>query len=228
MATPMKTNLALDARVVALLDRLHAESDAQGPALGDYFARRARARDLSWKQLDADAHAFMADKLVGFDRDKAELCYQVCRALGARRVVEAGTSHGISTLYLASAVRANGGGTVIATEYEPEKSRAARAHFAEAGLTDVIDLREGDLRETLKQIDGPVDFMLMDIWTEMARPAIELVGPHLRRGGVVIADNVTQFAGSYADYFAYIDDPANRFTTLILPYEGGLGMSVRS
>jgi predicted O-methyltransferase YrrM len=223
----MPANIALDPRVSALLDRLHAQSDAQGPAIGEYFGRRAQAGELDWKGLDADAHRFMADKLVAFDRDKSQFCYQLCRALNAQRVVEAGTSYGASTLYLASAVRANGGGVVIATEYEPEKAKIARAHFAEAGLSDVIDLREGDLRETLKRIEGPVDFLLMDIWTEMARPALDLVGPHLRVGAVVIADNVSQFAEAYCDYFEYIENHANKFTSLTLPFEGGLEMSVR-
>jgi predicted O-methyltransferase YrrM len=220
--------IPLDAKVRALLDRLHAQSDAQGADIGAYFSRRGQAGDLDWKGLDADAHRFMADKLVAFDRDKAEYCYLLCRALGAKRVVEIGTSYGVSTLYLASAVKANGAGVVIATEYEPAKAKAARANFTAAGLADMIDLREGDLRETLKRLDGPIDFVLMDIWTEMARPAIELVGPRMRSGAIVIADNVSQFPEAYEDYFAYIDDPTNRFSTLTVPFEGGLGMSVRT
>ena len=90
-------------------------------------------------------------------------------ALGARRIVEAGTSFGVSTLYLAAAVRDNGGGIVIATEYETAKAKIARGHFAEAGLSECVDLREGDLRETLKTLEGPIDFMLTDIWTPLAR-----------------------------------------------------------
>ncbi|HVY03807.1 MAG TPA: class I SAM-dependent methyltransferase [Caulobacterales bacterium] len=220
--------IRLEPKVRAVLDRLHAHSDAQGAEIGAYFSRRGQAGELDWKGLDADAHRFLADKLVAFDRDKSEFCHQLCRALGARRVVEIGTSYGVSTLYLASAVKANGAGVVIATEYEPAKAKAARANFTAAGLADMIDLREGDLRETLKRLDGPIDFVLMDIWTEMARPAIELVGPHMRSGAIVIADNVSQFPEAYEDYFAYIDDPANKFSTLTVPFEGGLGMSVRT
>jgi predicted O-methyltransferase YrrM len=52
----------------------------------------------------------MADKFVALDPLKAEFCHQLCRALRAKRVVEIGTSNGVSTLYLAAAVRANGGG----------------------------------------------------------------------------------------------------------------------
>ena len=71
---------------------------------------------------------FRSDKLVALDRDKAEFCYQLCRATNARRIVEVGTSYGVSTLYLAAAVRDNiraagGDGVVIGTEYEPRKAR---------------------------------------------------------------------------------------------------------
>src|SRR6202166_3069147 len=81
---------------------------------------------------------FRSDKLVALDRNKAEFCYQLCRANNARRIVEVGTSYGVSTLYLAAAVRDNvqavdGNGVVIGTEYEPKKACAARAHFEQAG-----------------------------------------------------------------------------------------------
>jgi predicted O-methyltransferase YrrM len=169
----------------------------------------------------------MADKLVALDPIKAEFCHLLCRALSARRVVEVGTSFGVSTIYLADAVRANGGGTVIATEYEPAKAAAARETFAAAGLADLIDLREGDLRETLKVIEGPVDFVLMDIWTEMALPALELIAPHLRRGAVVVADNTTQVRHAYGRFFEFVEDPKNGLRTLTLPFEGGLEFTVK-
>jgi predicted O-methyltransferase YrrM len=222
--------LQLDRRLDALLDRLHAASNAQDAALGEYFRKRAADGD-NWKEFDAASEAFMSDKLVALDRDKAEFCYHLCRALRARRVVEAGTSFGVSTLYLAAAVRDNGfapnDGVVIGTEHEPAKARAAREHFEEAGLTAYIDLREGDLRETLRRIDGPIDFMLMDIWTPMARPAIERVAPHLRPGAVVICDNTNPFREAYADYFEFVNAPANRLRTMTLPFSGGLEFTVK-
>src|SRR5689334_10865649 len=169
-----------------------------------------------------EIRAFRRDKFVALDRDKAEFCYQLCRATNARRIVEVGTSYGVSTLYLAAAVRDNigaygGDGGVIGTEYEPEKARQARAHFRQAGLNHFIDLREGDLRETLKRIEGPVDFMLVDIWTTMARPALELVAPQLKPGAIVVCDNTEQYRVEYADYFAYLKNPDNGFRTMTLP-----------
>lgn len=174
----------------------------------------------------------LADKLVALDRDKAEFCYTLCRALKARCVVEAGTSFGVSTIYLASAVRDNaaGGashGIVIGTEHEPMKANAARDNFAAAGLSEFIELREGDLRETLKHIDGPVDFMLIDIWIPMAQPALACVAPRMRAGSMVVCDNTARFRKAYRDYFNFLNDPVNGFITTTIPYSGGLELSVK-
>ena len=209
------------------VDALQAPSVAQEAETGRYFSERAKKGDLSWDGLDEDANRFMADKLVALEPIKAEFCHLLCRSLQARRVVEVGTSYGVSTLYLADAVRANGGGVVIGTEYEAAKAAKARANFAAAGLADLIDLREGDLRETLKVIEGPVDFVLMDIWTEMARPALELIAPHLRPGAIVIADNTAQFRHAYRHFFEFVADPANGLRTMTLPFENGLELVVK-
>jgi predicted O-methyltransferase YrrM len=213
-----------DPALEGLLERLHRQSDEQLQAMTAYASRNDND--------PARLKAFRSDKLVALDRDKAELCYQLCRALSARRIVEIGTSYGVSTLYLAAALRDNlkngGEGIVIGTEYEPAKAAQARAHFDEAGLSQFIDLREGDLRETLKTLAGPIDFVLVDIWIAMARPAIELVAPHLRPGAIVLCDNTEQYREHYADYFDFINAPANRFRTMTLPFGGGLELSVRT
>ena len=67
--------------------------------------------------------------------------------------------------------------------------------------------------------------MLVDIWVAMARPALELVTPHLRSGAIVISDNTERHRGEYADYFAFLEE--NGFRTMTLPFDGGLELSVR-
>jgi predicted O-methyltransferase YrrM len=223
-----------DPKLEALLSRLHAQSDAQVNETNAYFARRAREGTLKAGQsLDAELKEFLADKMFALDPKKAEFCYLLCRSLRAVRVVEAGTSFGVSTLYLAAAVRdtqlAVGGatrGVVIGTEYESHKAKVARANFLEAELADYIELREGDLRQTLQDVGGPVDFMLVDIW-DVALPALELVAPRLRPGAIVATDNTKAFADSYRDYFEFVNHPKNRLRTLTLPFDGGLEFSVR-
>ena len=231
----MDRQLTFGAPVDALLDRLYEQNASQDAALGEYFSTRAADVSFDWNNFDERTNVFLRDKLIALDRVKAEFCYQVCRALRARRVVEAGTSFGVSTVYLALAVRDNlrdeqtpgARPIVIGSEHEPEKARRARAHFAEAGVTDTIDLREGDLRETLVEVEGPIDFMLIDIWTPMARPALSLIAPRLRTGAVVVCDNTEQFRDAYAEYFEFIGDPRNRLQTLTLPFPGGLEFTVR-
>jgi predicted O-methyltransferase YrrM len=220
-------SVVINAQIQKRIDELQAMSIAQEAEMQRYFHERAKKGDLSWDGLDADANRFMADKLVALEPVKAEFCAMMCRALRATRVLEIGTSYGVSTLYLADAVRSNGGGIVIGTEYEPAKAAAARANFAAAGVTDLVDLREGDLRQTLKTLVGPIDFVLMDIWTEMARPALELAAPHLRTGAVIVADNTTQFRHAYRHFFEFVENPVNNLHAMTLPFSNGLDMIVK-
>jgi predicted O-methyltransferase YrrM len=216
--------------------RLHAQSDGQFVSTVTRFLisavyNRLRGDKTDFTVTDA-GKKLLADKLVALDPEKAALCYLLCKSLSARRVVEAGTSFGVSTIYLASAVRDNvraagGSGVVIGTEHEPAKAAAARRHFAAAGLSDWIELREGDLRQTLQNVDAPIDFMLVDIWIPMALPALELIAPRMRPGGIVLCDNTVQFAKRYADYLRYVRDPQGCFRSLTLPMKGGMEMSVR-
>jgi len=224
MASPLN-----DPRLEALVDRLHAQSDLQIDETHAYFARRNHEHPIDEEgYYNEDMYRFLSDKMVALDREKAEFCYLLCRSLGAKRVVEAGTSFGVSTLYLAAAVRDNGveDGVVIGTEYEPRKVEIARANFQEAGLSEFIDLREGDLRQTLRDIGGPVDFLLVDIW-EVALPALVLVAPSLRSGAIVVCDNTAVDIDEYRDYFEFVNNPINRFRTMTVPFRGGFELTVR-
>ena len=224
MASPLN-----DPKLEALLDRLHAQSDAQVEETDAYYERREQEGSLDYDNFcDDDMHRFLSDKMVALDRDKAEFCYQLCRSLRATRIVEAGTSFGISTLYLAAAVRDNQveNGVVIGTEHEPSKVKIALENFREAGLSEFIDLREGDLRQTLEDVGGPVDFMLVDIW-DVALSALERVSSSLRPGAVVVCDNTTVAREEYQDYFEFVHDPRNRFRTMTVPFRGGFELTVR-
>ena len=132
-----------------------------------------------------------------------------------------------STLYLAAAVRDNGGGVVIGAEQEAGKAEIARSHFREAGLDRYIDLVDGDIVETLKSLTGPIDFLLLDIWTPLARPVIELVAPHMRTGAIVATDNTAKRRTEYGALFAFLNDSRNGFYTQTLPFDGGFEMSVK-
>jgi predicted O-methyltransferase YrrM len=130
---------------------------------------------LSWPNLPAQCTSefdnIMRDKFIALDQDKCALVYHIMRSINATNVVEAGTSFGVSTIYLALAVAENakragtqGKPRVIGTEIEESKANQARSHWAAAGkeVEEVIELRVGDLRETLASELGVVDFLLLD------------------------------------------------------------------
>jgi len=157
---------------------------------------------------------------------QGDLIYLLCRALRATRVVEFATSVGMSTLFFAAAIRDNGGGTVIGSEMVPAKVAIARRNVADAGLGDYVDIRVGDGRQTLRDLGGPVDFVLIDGWpTEsarsLAREVIEIVAPQLRRGGFVMNDN------GEPDYMEYMRRPDNGFLSVTLPIKRGTTLSVK-
>src|ERR1700749_490662 len=165
-----------DPQVTAVLNRLHAQAGRQLPDVVAHIAGRALRGLLSASSAGSDDTAYYRDKLIPIDRHQGELMYLLCRSLNAQRIVEYGTSFGVSTLYLASAIRDNGGdGVVIGTELEPTKAGIARKNFEEAGLSRQINLREGDALETLKDCGGPVDFLLVDGWPKLAIPVLRLV-----------------------------------------------------
>ncbi|KAG8408444.1 hypothetical protein J3458_019479 [Metarhizium acridum] len=209
------------AHIVDLLNRLHAESlDQESKITRNDFK-------------DRTVHEVMRDKFIALDLDKAQYVYALCRATGARTIVEAGTSFGVSTIYLALAAAANaaGGGKparVIATEHEPNKAARARENWDKCGkeVVDVIDLREGDLRETLKENLEQVDFLLLDVWTPVVLSTLQVVQPKMRPGAVIISDNTISSAKGYKDFLEYMRGPESPFINLTLPYENGLEMSI--
>ncbi|KAF7319529.1 O-methyltransferase protein [Mycena chlorophos] len=174
---------------------------------------------------DAQPASSALDRFVALEPDKCAFVYLLLRATGARFVVEAGTSFGLSTIYLALAVGQN----VIATENEPTKALRAREHWDKAGeeISKWIELREGDLRETLKaDLPEQIDFLLLDIWATLALPTLKLVQPRLKIGATIVADNITSAATDYADLLAYMQDPKNGFRCTTAPYAGGLYIAV--
>jgi len=227
----MKTVLN-DPRADAVLARLDAEAKSQAAEMRRYYdAKKQQARRATDPDSPEDM-AFVRDKFVALDPEKCDLCYMLCRSIKARCVVEFGTSFGVSTVYLAAAVRdtvreEGGKGIVIGTELEPSKARVAVSNIADAGLAEFVDVRVGDARETLKDAGGLVDFLLLDSWIPLVRPVMDVMASQLRQGAVVVCDNVELFQREYADYTSFVRDPRNGFRSVLLSHEGGLEISVK-
>jgi tRNA A58 N-methylase Trm61 len=162
---------------------LHKQSEAQEKSFSQvlFYLNRLARFYLFGETWSASSDDHMRDKFVSLEADKCQLVYLLARSIGAKNIVEAGTSFGVSTIYLALAVGQNvtdanrelapGArpitGKVIATEKEPTKAARAKEHWKEAGdeIEPWIELREGDLLETLKVDEGTpetIDLLLLD------------------------------------------------------------------
>ncbi len=193
-------------QVSALVARLFASADESDKKLremcGALLPPEERARRMA--DANADYRGFYRrakDLFLAVSPSTAKLLYMLGRATNARAVVEFGTSFGISTIHLAAAVRDNGGGRVIGSEFEPDKVVAARANLAEAGLADLVEVREGDALETLaRDLPETIDLVLLDGHKGLYARILELVGPRLRAGACIVADN----ADACPDYVARV------------------------
>ncbi len=212
MTATAPTGPIRDSRVLEVIARMNA-------------SRRHPQREALENPSSRDP-ALFADYGFSIHPDQGDLIYLLCRGIGARRVVDFATSIGMSALYFACAVRDNGGGHVIGSEFVPAKAETARRNLNDAGLAEYVDVRVGDARETLRDLGGPVDFVLIDGWPtgeprSLARDVIEIVAPQLRVGGYVLNDNAEP------DFLEYIRDPANGFISITLPIKRGTELALK-
>src|SRR5580698_5828311 len=174
-----------------LLDRLFAEAaaaPATSSAAGDPFQDRDRLMRSKTDYLDF--YGRLKDFPLAVSRETGALLYMLAQSCGARTIVEFGTSFGISTLHLAAALRDNGGGRLITSEFEPSKVARARDHLTAGGLIDLVEIRQGDALQTLStDLPDTIDLVLLDGAKALYPEILDLVESRLRPGALVIADN---------------------------------------
>ena len=150
----------------------------------------------------------LKDLWLPVSRNTGTLLYALARGSGARAIVEFGTSFGLSTLHLAAALRDNGGGRLITSEFKPSKVARAREHLQQGGLADLVEVREGDALRTLaRDLPDRVDLLLLDGAKALYPEILDLVEPRLRPGAFVIADD----ADMSPDYLARVRSPASGY-----------------
>lgn len=195
--------------VSAVLDHLFAETEAHPPA---WQTLPPDLLDLTTSKTGyRDFYTAVKHLPLPVSRETGMLLYLLARATQARTILEFGTSFGVSTLYLAAALRDNGGGMVITTEFEPSKAERARQNFVCAGLADLIDLREGDALQTLaRDVPATLDLVLLDGAKALYAEVLTLVEQRLRPGTLVVADD----ADMCPEYLARVRSAPDLFLSL--------------
>jgi predicted O-methyltransferase YrrM len=199
------------APLAPLLDRLFEAADAASPETSPAVAalsHEERERLMRSKSDYRDFYGRLKDLPLAVSRETGLLLYMLARSSRARTIVEFGTSFGISTLHLAAALRDNGGGRLITSEFEPSKVARAWDHLTEGGLIDLVEIREGDALQTLSvNLPETVDLLLLDGAKALYPEILSLVESKLRPGAFIVADN----ADYSPDYLARVRSPANGY-----------------
>jgi predicted O-methyltransferase YrrM len=209
-----------------LLDRLFNEADALSADTDAVFADLSdddRARLMRSKTGYRDLYERLKDVPLPVSRETGTLLYMLARSSGAKTIVEFGTSFGISTLHLAAALRDNGGGRLITSEFEPSKAARARANLTAGGLIDLVEIREGDALQTLSaDLPATIDLVLLDGAKGLYPDILDLLEKHLRPGALIVADN----ADFSPDYLARVRSPAKGYLSVTFCEDVELSMRV--
>ncbi|MDX8435932.1 O-methyltransferase [Mesorhizobium abyssinicae] len=211
-----------NAPLAPLLARLFKEAEtATSPAMAG-ISHDERERLLRSKTEYVDLYGRLRDLWLAVSPETGTLLYMLARSSGARVIIEFGTSFGISTLYLAAALRDNGGGRLITTEFEPSKVVRAKANLTEGGLIDLVEIREGDALQTLSaDLPDAIDLLLLDGAKALYPEILSLVASRLKPGALVIADN----ADLSPEYLERVRSPASGYIST--PFGDDVELSVR-
>ena len=207
-----------EARIQNLLNALHAEADRVDPPL----LAAAEGKDIR------ERGAFLDRAFIPVSPDAGRFLYALVRGAARGSVIEFGTSFGISTIYMAAALRDRGAGSVITTELHAGKAATARNYFEQAGLLDVIDLRVGDALETLKSVQRDVSLVFLDGWKNLYLPLLRMLEPALAPGALIVADDLDLFPVPLAQYLEYVRNPANGYVSVKVPIGDAMELSART
>ena len=150
---------------------------------------------------------------------------QLTEALGAKQVVEIGTSSGYSTIWLALAVQATGG-KVITHEIDPQMIKIARANFEKAGVVSLITIVEGDAHETVKRLKEPIDVVFLDADKQGYVDYLQKLLPLVRPGGLIFGHDMHRPMPDPRYIDAITKNPALE-TSFIMMESFGISMTLK-
>lgn len=142
-------------------------------------------------------------------------------SIGTQRVVEFGTSNGVSAIWIANALRKTGG-KLITHEIGPDVASLARQNFAAAGVADLVTVVEGDAHHKVADLEEPIDLVFIDADKEGYSDYLRKTLPMVRPGGLIAAHNMNPRMADPGFLKAITTDPA--LETLF--HTEGSGMSV--
>jgi predicted O-methyltransferase YrrM len=223
-AVPSLPNTLDRSPVKEILSRLYAAATETDAARQAEEQAMAAAND---GVIDEQTLAALNDQtFMAVAPEVGRLIYLLVRSRRPLLVVEFGTSFGLSAIHIAAALRDNDRGRLITTEQSASKAARAAQHLAQAGLSERVEIRQGDAFETLAAVQG-IDVLLLDGWKPLYLPLLKQLEPALSRNCLVIADDVIRLADRLAPYLAYVRAADSGYLSCEIPLDDGLELSIR-
>ena len=148
-------------------------------------------------------------------RKDGEFLHLLVKATRAKNLLEVGTSHGFSAIWMALALEETGG-RLTTIEIDRERHDLARVHVSDAGLLQRVTLIRGDGHVEVTKLQGPFDFVFLDADKEGQMDYFNKLYPKkLLPGGILAVHNAIRQASSMKDYLAMIRKHPD-FDTVIL------------
>src|SRR5579862_1617160 len=164
--------------------------------------------------------------MLSVGHDTGRLLNILAKGARARSILELGSSYGYSTLWLAEAAQKNGG-TVYSLEVVSAKQEYARAMITKAGLDGQVKFFLGDALKTIASLDGPFDFVLLDLWKDLYVSCFDLFYPKLKPGAIVVADNMLRPEEYLPEALKYRTHARShsKIESVLLPVGSGIELS---
>ncbi len=146
-------------------------------------------------------------------------------SIGAKRVVEIGTSNGYSGIWFCLALRKTDG-HLITHELDARRAELARENFKRAGVEQMVTLVEGDAHETVKKLKEPIDVLFLDADKPGYPDYLKKLLPLVRPGGLIIGHNMRRPAPSPEYIKAITTNPALE-TVFLNMHAAGIGVTLK-
>jgi len=177
------------------------------------------------KILDALEQMRQGPRFRNVSTTDGRLLRLLTESIGAKRVVEIGTSTGESAVWFALALRTTGG-HLYTHEIDPGRAKIAEENFKKAGVDGLITIILGDAHETVKQHKEPIDILFLDADKEGYIDYLDKLLPLVRPGGLIIAHNMNPRMADPRYMDAITKDP--KLETSFLLREGtGIGVTLK-
>lgn len=201
-------------------DKLEPESTAKSPP-----ATPAQTEKHILSVLE-DMHENQRRGMMNVPPEDGRLLRLLTEVVGAKRVVEIGTSNGYSGIWFSLALRRTGG-ILITHEIDAGRAALARKNFKRAKVDDIITLVEGDAHKEITKLKGPIDILFLDADKAGYIDYLEKLLPLVSPGGLILAHNTTSAGDDMQDYLKAVTTNPD-LETLFLHEQGrGLGVTLK-